>query len=453
MQKKYINLSLKLKLFYPVLIALTTSIVVFAILIIGISRNSIYRNAENDMQLQVKTIKKMFERERQLKMEKVETDLKVAHHLFYDMSFEISKKTINVDAINQFTLNIHSISINKFLRNGLQIYGSKEFPQKCYELIGGTTTIFQKIDSGYLRISTNVLKDDGTAAVGTFIPNSSIVAKTLNNSQTYFGRAYVVNDWYITAYEPIIFNNDIVGALYVGDKEKDIKKLSLVLRSLKLAKTGFAFVLDSDFTPIIKPEINKELIKDKSLIKILSEKNQYKGVFFSEVVNTEYIIASDYYEEFGFYIVTVVPSKELTQTSVKTIIFNTIIIGSILLTLVIILILSTTSRRVHRLLNAIKLSNVKLKSTKEALKQSEENFETIFQSSSDEIFVTDMQGNIIEVNKQATKLLGYTHKELLLMNILDLKPVKMAEKFLLNRKKILSEGSHMFDSEYITKNS
>lgn len=451
MQKKYINLSLKLKLFYPVLIALTVAITVFAILIIGVSRNSIYKVAENDMQLQVKTIKKMFERERQLKLEKVKTDLKVAHHLFYDKKFEISDNKIEIPATNQFTLKKHNTSVKSFMHNGKQIYLSNDFPNQCFKLFGGTTTIFQKIDSGFLRVSTNVLNNDGSVAVGTFIPNSSIVAMTINNNETYYGRAFVVNDWYITAYEPIIYNNELVGALYVGGKEKDIEKLEKLLESLKLAKTGFPFVFDSEFKLIMQPRENINLIKDTTLMKTLAEQKQFKGVFLSEENNTEYIIASDYYEDFDIYIATVVPSKELTHTSVKTIIINTIIIGLILLALVTILILSTTSRRVYRLLNAIKLSNVKLKSTKEALKQSEENFETIFQSSSDEIFVSDMQANIIEANNQATELLGYTHEELLQMNFLDLKPLKQAEQFLLNRETILSEGSHMFDSEYITK--
>lgn len=451
MQKKYINLSLKFKLFYPVLIALTVAITVFAILIIGVSRNSIYKVAENDMQLQVKTIKKMFERERQLKLEKVKTDLKVAHHLFYDKKFEISDKKIDLIATNQFSLEKHQARIKSFLHNGKQIYLSDDFPNQCYNIFGGTATIFQKIDSGFLRISTNVLKNDGKVAVGTFIPNSSIVAQTIKKNKTYYGRAFVVNDWYITAYEPIIYENELVGALYVGGKEKDIDKLEKVLETLKLANTGFPFVFDSSFNIIMQPQQNFSLTKDTTLMNTITERKQFKGIFFSEENNTEYIIASDFYEEFGFYIATAVPSKELTYTSVKTIIVNTIIIGLILLTLVIILIFSTTSKRVHRLLNAIKLSNVKLKSTKEALKQSEENFETIFQSSSDEIFVSDMQANIIEANNQATELLGYTHEELLQMNFLDLMPLKQAEQFLLNRETILTKGSHMFDSEYITE--
>jgi len=66
--------------------------------------------------------------------------------------------------------------------------------------------------------------------------------------------------------------------------------------------------------------------------------------------------------------------------------------------------------------------------------------------------VSDFQANIIEVNEQASRLLGYTREELLQMNLLDLKPPKHAELFLLNRKTIIQDGSFLFDSEYTTKN-
>ncbi|GMU20538.1 MAG: hypothetical protein AMXMBFR13_06350 [Phycisphaerae bacterium] len=76
----------------------------------------------------------------------------------------------------------------------------------------GTATIFQ----GDLRISTNVLTAAGERAVGTRMPRE--VAQTvLVEGATYNAPAFAVNDWYITAYEPIRDPNDrVIGALYVG---------------------------------------------------------------------------------------------------------------------------------------------------------------------------------------------------------------------------------------------
>ena len=69
------------------------------------------------------------------------------------------------------------------------------------------------------------MKLDGQRAVGTYIPNESPVIQTILRGETFLGRAFVVNDWYQTAYQPIRINESIEGILYVGVKEKDIQFL------------------------------------------------------------------------------------------------------------------------------------------------------------------------------------------------------------------------------------
>jgi two-component system NtrC family sensor kinase len=76
----------------------------------------------------------------------------------------------------------------------------------------GTATIFLKD----IRISTNVLNPDGNRAVGT-VASEEVTKHVLTEGNKWTDRAFVVNDWYITAYEPIedIFGQR-VGMLYVG---------------------------------------------------------------------------------------------------------------------------------------------------------------------------------------------------------------------------------------------
>jgi two-component system NtrC family sensor kinase len=80
----------------------------------------------------------------------------------------------------------------------------------------GTATIFQDD----LRISTNVRNTDGDRAIGTRIAED-VYNQVVIKGEPWIGRAYVVNDWYITAYEPIRdINNKIIGILYVGILEQ-----------------------------------------------------------------------------------------------------------------------------------------------------------------------------------------------------------------------------------------
>ncbi len=80
----------------------------------------------------------------------------------------------------------------------------------------GTATIFFKD----LRISTNVMTLEGRRAIGTRV-SKEVKEHVLDKGERWTDRAFVVSDWYITAYEPI---EDIlgerVGMLYVGVLEQ-----------------------------------------------------------------------------------------------------------------------------------------------------------------------------------------------------------------------------------------
>ena len=81
----------------------------------------------------------------------------------------------------------------------------------------GTATIFQ----GDLRISTNVKTKDGNRAIGTRV-SEEVYDQVLIKGNPWIDRAFVVNDWYITAYEPIKNDLDqIIGILYVGILEQE----------------------------------------------------------------------------------------------------------------------------------------------------------------------------------------------------------------------------------------
>lgn len=80
----------------------------------------------------------------------------------------------------------------------------------------GTATIFQHD----LRISTNVRNERGERAIGTRV-SKEVNTAVLERGEAWIDRAFVVNDWYITAYEPIKNINDkIIGILYVGILER-----------------------------------------------------------------------------------------------------------------------------------------------------------------------------------------------------------------------------------------
>ena len=105
----------------------------------------------------------------------------------------------------------------KLLAGTYLVNGNFELPDKLAEVSGGTATIFLSD----LRVSTNVLKADGSRAIGTKLqgPAAEVVLKS---GKTFKGEAEILGETYLTAYDPIKNNKgEIIGALYVGVKKSE----------------------------------------------------------------------------------------------------------------------------------------------------------------------------------------------------------------------------------------
>lgn len=102
----------------------------------------------------------------------------------------------------------------------------------------GTATIFQ----GDLRVSTNVRARDGSRAVGTRL-SAEVTAAVLERGEVFAGRAFVVNDWYISSYEPIRDpDGTIVGSLYVGVLEAPFRRPQTAIVTTFLIAVGVATI-------------------------------------------------------------------------------------------------------------------------------------------------------------------------------------------------------------------
>ena len=92
----------------------------------------------------------------------------------------------------------------------------------------GTATLF--LDD--VRIATNVLSADGSRAIGTRV-SAEVYEQVVVRGEGWLGRAYVVNDWYITGYAPLrTIEGRVVGMIYVGLLERpysDLKTRSTLL--------------------------------------------------------------------------------------------------------------------------------------------------------------------------------------------------------------------------------
>jgi len=222
---------------------------------------------ESDLDHIVTNIHAMCRAQQELLQNKLSSDLKIAHRIFYQYGQYVTispEHPVEFAAEDQETNRKTRVRVPFWSIGGQPITGDSTIVDRVQELLGGTCTIFQRIDGDrLLRISTNVLRMDGTRAIGTYLPATNEVTRTILRGEVYRGRAFVVNDWYITAYEPILNEKrEIIGALYVGIPEQRALALKTAIKSIKIGKTGYAFIMDSSGRLVVHPAKEGEIILD-----------------------------------------------------------------------------------------------------------------------------------------------------------------------------------------------
>jgi two-component system NtrC family sensor kinase len=121
----------------------------------------------------------------------------------------------------------------------------------------GTATIFQDD----VRISTNVLREDGSRAVGTRLAEN-VYEQVMVKGAPWIDRAFVVNNWYITAYEPIkAISGKIIGILYVGvlqERYDDIRRQTILIF---LGVTAFSLITMLALSYLLSGKISSSIGK------------------------------------------------------------------------------------------------------------------------------------------------------------------------------------------------
>jgi hypothetical protein len=83
--------------------------------------------------------------------------------------------------------------------------------------VGGTATIFVKSGDEYVRVATNVKKDDGSRAIGTILDPKGKAIGSIQKNEPFYGEVDILGKLYITGYVPISDKSrNVIGIYYVG---------------------------------------------------------------------------------------------------------------------------------------------------------------------------------------------------------------------------------------------
>ena len=224
---------------------------------VDVAKNQAFANLD---QL-AKSVYGLVESHQEVNEKNIKSALNVAREIVSQSGgFVLDEKSVSWQAANQFSLagSTQELPRMKIGNSWLGQVSDPKIPvpvvDKVRETLSVTCTIFQRMNAAgdMLRVATNVLKDDGTRAIGTFIPGVNPdgklnpVTAAIMKGDSFSGRAYVVNKWYIASYEPIRdAAGKIIGMLYVGVPVESVKSLRETIMRIVVGKTGYVWVLDS----------------------------------------------------------------------------------------------------------------------------------------------------------------------------------------------------------------
>jgi two-component system NtrC family sensor kinase len=121
----------------------------------------------------------------------------------------------------------------------------------------GTVTIFL----WDTRITTNVLQRDHLRAIGTQI-SEEVYIQVLEKGERFGNRAFVVNDWYLSAYDPIRDpGGKIIGILYVGLLEEKYLDYKAALTKNFLAISLLALLISIILAVYFSGKIRQPILK------------------------------------------------------------------------------------------------------------------------------------------------------------------------------------------------
>ncbi len=201
---------------------------------------------------------------------------------------------------------------------------------------GGISTVFAKSGDNFLRVSTSVTKADGSRAVGTMLDKSGQAYKNIMNKERYIGVVNLFGRNYMSVYDPIIENNEVIGILFVGyDPTEGLNNMKKTFSEMKLGKHGYFSLYNTktgkfDFHPT---KANQELSSElKTTMDNIVKKG--KGIEPIIIDGVDCIVAFESFDKLDWMVLgSAVTDDFLTPLKVVS---KNFIIASIIVTLLLI---------------------------------------------------------------------------------------------------------------------
>jgi signal transduction histidine kinase/CheY-like chemotaxis protein len=189
---------------------------------------------------------------------------------------ETMRRTVERDAMAQVDRNMlvawhllrelgspARLADGRLLEGDTPLDGNLALVDDIQRMVGGFATVFK----GDVRVATNILDRNGKRGIGTHLASQPAREAVLRDHRPFRGVVDVLGERYYSGYDPITDSaGDVIGILYVGQKESDI--LATITR-MREAILGVAFacvlVVGLTFRMFAGRLINQLAARERSL--------------------------------------------------------------------------------------------------------------------------------------------------------------------------------------------
>jgi len=150
---------------------------------------------------------------------------------------------------------INGIVVPDLRLGGASQVGNFVLVDRVKELTGCTATLFVRRDASFVRVSTNVLKADGSRAIGTNLDPSGRAFAAIGAGGSFYGVVDILGTPYMTGYEPMRDKSGApIGIWYVGVPLAVVADLGTRISGTKILDSGYIALLQPNGKVLFKPE-------------------------------------------------------------------------------------------------------------------------------------------------------------------------------------------------------
>jgi methyl-accepting chemotaxis protein len=141
-------------------------------------------------------------------------------------------------------VNVNSVSANNIYMGDKAQGNNFDLVDGLTNIMDGTATIFSKTGVDFIRISTNVIKEN-KRAIGTKLSPTGKAIDKINQGQAYYGQVDILGNPYLTGYAPLKdASGSTIGIWYVG-YSADLASTLHTIEGSRILKNGFIALIDT----------------------------------------------------------------------------------------------------------------------------------------------------------------------------------------------------------------